>query len=148
MATIKAFNKILNHQEQIKNQALLAHREAVNEFEISAEKLYLLLKKKEQVETEYNYYLSSAGTVTTLATHYAFIKQIQERIADVQVEVNQKRADMEKKQQILTEEHIEVKKYEKIIERKEERKEERIKYNEKQMMDEISNRQYFNRGNR
>src|SRR5690625_224733 len=148
MATIKAFNKILNHQEQIKNQALLAHREAVNEFEISAEKLYLLLKKKEQVETEYNYYLSSAGTVTTLATHYAFIKQIQERIADVQVEVKQKRAVMEKKQQILTEEHIEVKKYEKIIERKEERKEERIKYNEKQMMDEISNRQYFNRGNR
>lgn len=148
MATIKAFNKILNHQEQIKNQALLAHREAVNEFEISAEKLYLLLKKKEQVETEYNYYLSSVGTVTTLATHYAFIKQIQERITDVQVEVNQKRSVMEKKQQILTEEHIEVKKYEKIIEKKEHRKEEKIKYNEKQMMDEISNRQYFNRGNR
>lgn len=109
MATIKAYNKILNHQENIKNQALLAYQQAINDFERSAEKLYLLLNKKEQVEKEYNYYLSSSGTVKTLATHYAFIEQIKERIYTVQVEVNQKRAVMEKKQQKLTEEHIEVK---------------------------------------
>src|SRR5690625_3159631 len=148
MATIKAFNKILNHQEQIKNQALLAHREAVNEFEISAEKLYLLLKKKEQVETEYNYYLSSSGTVTTLATHYAFIEQINQKIKQVQIEVNQKRAVMDKKQEKLTEAHVEVKKYEKIIEKKYLKEQEKMKYLENQSMDEISTRQYFSRENR
>lgn len=148
MATIKAYNKILNHQENLKNQALLAYQQAINDFERSAEKLYLLLNKKEQVEKEYNYYLSSSGTVTTLATHYAFIEQIKERIYTVQVEVNQKRAVMEKKQQKLTEEHIEVKKFEKIIEKKQLRILEKEKYLESQMMDEISTRQYFNHGNR
>lgn len=148
MATIKAFNKILNHQERLKDQALLAHQAAVNEFEISAEKLYSLLKKKEQVEAEYNYYLSSTGTVTTLATHYAFIERIKEKIVHVQIDVNQKRAVMDKKQQALTEEHIEVKKFEKIIEKKHQKEIDKVNYTEKQTMDEISNRQYFNRGNR
>lgn len=148
MATIKAYNKILNHQENIKNQALLAYQQAINDFERSAEKLYLLLNKKEQVEKEYNYYLSSSSAVKTLATHYAFIEQIKERIYTVQIEVNQKRAVMEKKQQRLTEEHIEVKKFEKIIEKKLLKKQEQENYLESQMMDEISTRQYFNHGNR
>src|SRR5699024_1515529 len=118
MASIQAFTKILNHQDLLKSQALIAHQQAMNEFEVSAEKLYLLLKKKEEVEKEYNYYLSSSGTVTTLATHYAFIEQINQKIKQVQIEVNQKRAVMDKKQEKLTEAHVEVKKYEKIIEKK------------------------------
>lgn len=148
MATVEAFNKILNHQEQLKDQAQLAYRQALNDFEKSAEKLLLLLQKKEQVEKEYYYYLSSSGTVTTLATHYAFIEQIKERIHYVQIEVNQKRAVMEKKRDLLTEAHIEVKKFEKIIEKKHQKVQEKEKYLENQTMDEISTRQYFNHENR
>lgn len=147
MATIKAYSKILNHQENLKNQALLDYQQAIRDFEQSAEKLYLLLNKKEQVEKEYNYYLSSSGTVTTLATHYAFIERIKERIYVVQMEVNQKRAVMEKKQEKLTEQHIEVKKFEKIIENKRKKEREREAYLESQLMDEISTRQFFNRRN-
>lgn len=148
MATVKAFNKILNHQEQLKSQAQLAYHQAINDFEGSAEKLLLLLEKKEQVEKEYNYYLSSSGTVTTLATHYAFIERIKEKIYHVQIEVNQKRAVMDKKQEKLTEAHVEVKKFEKIIEKKHLKEQDKIKYLENQAMDEISTRQYFNHGNR
>ncbi|SDB88648.1 flagellar FliJ protein [Pelagirhabdus alkalitolerans] len=148
MASINAFNKILDHQEREKNIAHKDYQHSVEEFETVAEQLYQLLQKKEQVEQEYNYYLKSSGTVTTLATHYAFIEQIKKKIDNVQVEVNKKRSIMDRKQQKLTKAHIEVKKFEKIIDHKIEHEHEKLKYHENKEMDEISSRQYFNRGNR
>ncbi|MBM7540572.1 flagellar export protein FliJ [Amphibacillus cookii] len=148
MTTVKAFHKILNHQERLKNQAYLDYQDAVSAFELIAEQLYQLLYKKEQVEKEYNYYLTSSGTVTTLATHYAFIEQIKQKIYEVEMEVNRKRSIMEQKQQKLTTAHVEVKKYEKIIENKQKRSELKVKYLENQTMDELSSRQHFNYGNR
>lgn len=145
MTTIRAFHKILSHQERLKNQAQANYQEAVNSFEQVATKLYALLQKKERVETEYNYYLEASGTVTTLATHYAYIEQIKKQIEAVQVEVNRERFNMEKKQEKLTEAHVEVKKFEKIIEKKKSNIIALEVYQESQAMDEVSNRQYFSR---
>lgn len=148
MTSIRAFHKILLHQENKKNEAHLAYKESVQSFEVVAEKLYQLLKKKEIVEKSYNDYLETNGTVTNLATHYAYIEQIKREIMTVQTEVNQKRSVMEHKQAKLTEEHVEVKKFESIIDKKQEQIKEKQKYIENQVMDEASNRQYFNHGNR
>lgn len=148
MTSIRAFNKILSHQENLKNEAQLTYKESVDAFEEIATKLYQLLKKKEEVQKEYNYYLSSSGTVTTLATHYAYIEQINQRIQKVEVEVNAKRRVMNEKQDKLTEQYVEVKKFEKIIDHKTEKMKAHENYKENQTMDEVSMRQYFNHGNR
>ncbi|GGM21396.1 hypothetical protein GCM10011351_04070 [Paraliobacillus quinghaiensis] len=143
MTNIKAFQKILSHQERIKNEAQINYQEAMNDFEVVATKLYQLLRKKEEVEKQYDYYLQSSGTVTTLATHYAYIDEIKKKIQQVELEVNQKRAVMEKRQAILTESHIEVKKFEKIIEKKNNQAKIMEVYNEKMQMDETSLRQFL-----
>lgn len=148
MTDIRAFIKILSHQERLKNEAQVNYQEAVNNFEIVATKLYELLQKKEQVESEYNYYLQISGSVTTLATHSAYIDHIKVTIKTVQNEVDQERLTMEKKQVLLTAAHIEMKKFEKIIEKKQEKIKATELYNENQTMDEVSNRQFFNQGNR
>ena len=148
MTNIRAFNKILHHQENQKNEAQLAYKESVQAFEVVAEQLYQLLKKKEDVEEQYNNYLETNGTVTTLATHYAYIEQIKRDIVSIQADVNQKRSAMEHKQVKLTEQHVEVKKFESIIDKKQTQIKDKQKYLENQMMDEVSSRQYFNRGNR
>ncbi|SEN58932.1 flagellar FliJ protein [Amphibacillus marinus] len=148
MTNVRAFNKILNHQQHLKNQAQMAYQTAVDEFQEVAEKLYLLLQKKEQVEKEYNYYLSSSGTVTTIATHYAFIERIKEKIALVQVELQKKRTMMEHRQQNLTAAHVEVKKIEKIIEKKKLKLVELERYHDMQAMDEVGSRLYFKHGDR
>lgn len=144
MTDIKAFNRILSYQERLKNEAQLNYQEAVQRFEQVATHLYNLLRKKEQVEKEYTFYLQSSGTVTTLATHNAYIEQIKRQIQEVQKEVDQERTKMDKKQEKLTEAHIEVKKFEKIIEKKKLKRMTTELYKDSQEMDEISNRQSFN----
>lgn len=143
MTQIRAFKKILSHQERLKNQAQLDYQEAIDSFETIATKLFQLLQKKEEVEKQYAYYLQSSGTVTTLATHYAYIDEIKNKIRQMQVEVNEKRAIMEKKQALLTASHIEMKKFEKIIEKKSEKEKMTELYNEKIEMDETSLRQFL-----
>lgn len=143
MTNIKAFQKILSHQERLKNEAQLNYQEAMNAFETVATKLYQLLQKKEEVEKQYAFYLTSSGTVTTLATHYAYIDEIKKKIQQVEFEVSKKRVVMEKKQVLLTQSHVEVKKFEIIIEKKNEKEKLREIYTEKQQMDETSLRQFL-----
>ncbi|WP_112180844.1 MULTISPECIES: flagellar export protein FliJ [Paraliobacillus] len=143
MTNIKAFQKILSHQERLKNEAQINYQEAMNNFETVATKLYQLLQKKEEVEKQYAYYLKSSGTVTTLATHYAYIDEIKKKIQQVELEVSKKRVIMEKKQVLLTQSHIEVKKFEIIIEKKNEKEKLREIYTENQQMDETSLRQFL-----
>lgn len=143
LKSIQAFTKILNHYDRLKSQALIVHQEAVNDFERSAEKLYALLKQKEVVEREFNANLSTTQMVMTLSNHHRFLEQIHHKIKFIQMEVNQKRAVMEKKKEKLTEAHVEVKKYEKLIENKQKIKAELVKYYDNQAMDEIAMRQFY-----
>ncbi|WP_079709447.1 flagellar export protein FliJ [Paraliobacillus ryukyuensis] len=148
MADVRAFKKILSHQERIKDKAQLVYQESVNEFETIATSLYDLLKKKEEVEHQYQYYLQSTGTVTTLATHYAYIEEIKKRIEKVQLEVNKARKDMEDKQSDLTTAHVEVKKIEKLIEKKNLAEKLSLVEKEKKQLDETSMRQFLMSENR
>lgn len=148
MADLQAFQKILSYHERLKNTAQLEYQRSVDEFETVATQLYQLLKKKEEVETQYNYYLQSAGTVTTLATHNAYIDEIKKKIKNVQLAVNKARSEMDKKQANLTKAHIEMKKIDKIIENKKIKEKNLVAYNENKQLDEASMRQFLMNGNR
>ncbi len=148
MADIRAFEKILSHQLRLKNMAQVDYKQAVDQFEIVATKLYELMKKKEEVLEQYNNHLRSTGTVVTLATHYAYIDELKGKINDIQVQVNQARTTMEKKRNVLTEAHIEVKKFEKLIEKKQVNEKNAMLYQEKKQLDETSMRQFLMKENR
>lgn len=146
MASIHAFQKILSHQERIKKNAQMEYQQTVDQFETVATNLYQLLKKKEEVQMQYNYYLESSGSVTTLATHHAYIDEINNKIKMIQVQVNQARTQMEIKQASLTEAHIEVKKFEKIVENKQLTEKNSALYKEAKQLDETSMRQFLKNG--
>ncbi|MFB1049573.1 flagellar export protein FliJ [Paraliobacillus sp. JSM ZJ581] len=143
MAEIHAFQKILSHQERLKKNAQMEYKQSVDQFETVATTLYQLLRKKEEVQAQYNYYLESTGTVTTLATHHAYIDGIKSKIKHIQAQVDQARTQMELKQDNLTAAHVEVKKIEKIVETKQLNKKNSILYKESKQLDETSMRQFL-----
>lgn len=146
MTSIQAFEKILHHQENLKNEAQLEYKTAVTEFETVAEELYQLLKQKETIEDKYQQTLHTAGSVTALMTHHTYLQQLKKQILHVERTVNEKRAIMEDKRSMLTDQHVEVKKYEKIIDRKWEVIKSKEKETESKRLDEASIRQYYNHG--
>lgn len=148
MTSIHAFEKILTHQEHLKNEAQLEYKSAVSAFETVAEELYQLLKQKETIEEKYQQTLHSSGSVTTLMTHHTYLQQLKQRILHVEAKVSEERVNMENKRSELTDQHVEVKKFEKIIDRKWEVIKNKEKENENKMLDEASIRQYFNHGER
>lgn len=148
MTNIQAFEKILHHQENLKNEAQLEYKSAVSEFEIVAEELYQLLKQKETTEDKYQQALHTSGSVTSLMTHHTYLQQLKKQIRHVETTVNEKRTFMEGKRSLLTDQHVEVKKYEKIIDHKWEMIQAKEKELESKMLDEASIRQYYNHGDR
>jgi len=148
MTNVQAFEKILHHQENLKNEAQLEYKSAVTDFETVAEELYQLLKQKETIEDKYQQALHTSGSVTTLMTHHTYLQQLKKQILHVEATVNEKRSIMEDKRSMLTDQHVEVKKYEKIIDHKWEVIKSKEKESESKMLDEASIRQYYNHGDR
>ncbi|MDL4840063.1 flagellar export protein FliJ [Aquibacillus rhizosphaerae] len=148
MANTKAFQKILSFREREKNEAQIAYKQSVESFEDVATQLYNLLRKKEDVENKYNYYLETMGSVTNIATHYSYIERIKEKITRLETSVNEARHVMDAKQLKLTNAHIETKKYEKLIERKKLKLKEHELEQENKLMDETSIIQFLNNRDR
>ncbi|MCT2534523.1 flagellar export protein FliJ [Aquibacillus koreensis] len=148
MASAETFQKILGLREREKNDAQMAYKDSVDSFEEFATQLYHLLRKKEKVEREYSLSLGSTSSVSTLTTHYTYIEKIKENIRQLEMSVKKARNNMEMKQKQLTATHIEVKKYEKLIERKEKKRIELQKAEETKLMDETSIMQFLNNRDR
>lgn len=145
MQQTETLNKILNIREQEKKEAQISHHQSMTFFEEIAEKLYGLLSKKEKAEKSYQLYLEEMTTIDKVREQVAYIETLNKQVVTLQTEVQKARKQMEVKQEKLTEAHVEVKKFQKIIEIRED---ERIKLDqraEQVMMDEISTQQYFSR---
>lgn len=110
--------KILKIREKDKRNAQLKHAKAVNDFETIATKLYSLLKKKEDTEQTLHHYIQSKAQITKLREHSIFIQTLSKQIEEVQQKVEVARSKMEQTQKELSEAHIEMKKIEKLIEKR------------------------------
>lgn len=146
MAHVAIFNKLLQLKEKDKNIAQKVYQDSVAHFEEVATELYALLKKKEIAEEAYLQQLQSTTNVTELNMNYEYIARLEKQIAELQPSLQQARGEMELKQQELTSAHIEVKKYEKIIDNKLEHEKFLNMENEKKQMDEISMQQFIKQG--
>lgn len=141
------FEKILMLKEREKDEAISLYNESVTKFEKSAEKLYELLKRKEDVEDYQSTKLVSGLPVQEIRHHQVFIQNLEKTIDHYQELVQNARNHMLFYQEKLMEKNIEVKKYEIMKEKGQYKFMENVKYMESRQMDDISIQQYMNRGN-
>ncbi|RSD28023.1 flagellar export protein FliJ [Mesobacillus subterraneus] len=139
------FDKILSLKEREKDEVQVIYQDSVKKFEDAADRLYHLLKKKEDIETFQLDRLLNGLPVQEIRHHQQFIGNLEKSIAHYQKVVMNARNIMNYQQLQLTEKNMEVKKYEKIKEKDHLQFLADEKYEESRMMDEISIQQYMNR---
>jgi flagellar protein FliJ len=141
------FGKILTIKEKEKNDAFAQYSEALKRFEEVAEKLYKLLKKKEDLQSFQQEKMDKGLSVQEIRHHSQFLDNLEKIIEHYQKEVIEARYRMTLHQDQLMEKNIEVKKYEKIKEKDFQRFLDGLKEIESKNMDEISIQQYLSKGN-
>lgn len=148
MAETASLEKILNVREREKEDAQLAHHQSMVSFEKVATKLYDILKKKEDAQSSYENYIKDTVQINKIKEQISYIESLNTQILTLQNQVIEARKHMETKQVKLTDAHVEVKKFEKLIENREVEKEMLAQRLEQQTMDEISIQQFLNQNNR
>ena len=143
MTQTMALVKVLHVRENEKKVAQKDFRKSQDVFEEVATKLYQLLKKKEDAEASYDQFIQSATPLDRIKEQINYIEKLNMKISMLQREVQFARNQMEKKQGILNDAYIEVKKFESIIEKRQKHAAEQEERMEKSFMDEISIHQYL-----
>lgn len=137
------FEKVLIIREQEKTETEIAYKESVRSFEEVANKLYELLKKKEDL-VEYRRERLAIGSSIEEIHHYArFIDSLEKTIADVQKKVMQARTKMNWHEEKLVEKNLEVRKFEKMREKDFKTYQQEQDRVESIFLDEISSLTYF-----
>ncbi|MFC2950108.1 flagellar export protein FliJ [Virgibacillus sediminis] len=145
MAEITTLAKVLHVRENEKLDAQKIYHQAMEQFERSALSLYELLRKKEETEEAYDLSTQQSIPIETLKQQNTYLQRLNLEIDRMQKEVQYARTEMEARQHKLTDAHMEVKKFEKIIENRKQTELEAIRKEESAMMDEISIRQYLSK---
>lgn len=137
------FGRVLAIKEREKDEALSLYQESVKKFEEVAQKLYELLKKKEDLEAYQATGLQSGLSILEIRHQQQFIGNLEKTIQHYQKMVINARNRMNLRQEKLMEKNIEVKKYEKIREKDFAHFLEELKANESKQMDDISIQQFI-----
>lgn len=133
-------------KEREKEEALSVYQDSVKKFEEVAEKLYELLKKKEQLEAFQLDGLKTGLSIVQIRHHQQFIGNLEKTIDHYQKMVMNARHRMNIYQEKLMDKNIEVKKFEKIREKDLGHFITDLKSTENKQMDDISIQHFMNRG--
>ena len=139
------FEKIMSLREKEKTESQTKYNLAVKEFETEAEKLYRMLKKKEELLDEQAERLRQGLSVQQVRHNVSFLENHEQLIQHYQRRVIETRNKMNFYHQILVEKNMEVKKYEKMKEKDVQAFMEQVNQMENRQMDEISIQQYMSR---
>lgn len=147
MGNIQSLSKILNIKDLEKLSLQKEYKQIIDRFEDVGTKLYHVLKKKEEAEKSVEVGLINKMEAHSLFSYYQYIDKLTHEESNLQSELQNIRVEMDLKQQKLTDAHVEVKKYETLIDRQKQN----IKKEEKRMealfMDELSMLQYVAKRN-
>lgn len=135
----------MNLREREKEEAFNLYQDSVRNFEESAEKLFDLLKKKENLEHYMSEQLSQGFSILEIRHYQHFISNLEKTIEHHQIVVMNARNKMNWREEELKESNIEMKKYEKLKERNYKSYMKEISQLENMQLDEISAIQYFHR---
>jgi flagellar protein FliJ len=140
------FARVLALKEREKEEALAVYQDSVRKFEEVAEKLYELLKKKEDLEAFQSNELKGGISIVQIRHHQQFIGNLEKTINHYQKMVMNARHRMTIYQEKLMDKNIEVKKFEKIREKDLGKFIAELKATESKQMDDISIQHFMNRG--
>nr|WP_246187681.1 flagellar export protein FliJ [Ornithinibacillus caprae] len=138
----------MNVREKEKKDAQQAYQQSVDYFERIATAMYTLLQKKERAELAYEESIQEPTQIESIIEQLNYIETLSKQIENLQRDVQLARSEMETKQSELTNAHVEVKKFEKIIEFRKRDYEKEEKRLENTMMDEVSIQQFLSCKNR
>ncbi|OLN22788.1 flagellar export protein FliJ [Domibacillus antri] len=139
------FDKIMQLREREKDESENTFREAVGQFEKEAEKLYDLLKKKEDLIDVQEQKMKTGFSVLDIQHYQQFIGNLEKIIDQQQQIVITARGRMQWCEQQLKEKNIEVKKYGKIRTKDLALYQKWENDEEAKRMDELSSIQFMNR---
>lgn len=140
------FEKILTIKEREKEEVSSTYNQSVKRFEEAAEKLYEVLKKKEDLEQFQLEKLTTGLSVREIRHHQRFVGNLEKTIEHNQKMVVNARNTMSFYQEKLVEKNLEVKKYMKIKEKDFTKFIELEKALEAKQMDDISLQIYMQPG--
>lgn len=132
------FEKVLTYREQEKNETESAYKNAVQQFEQVATKLYEMLKKKEDVVADQQRKMIAGFSIDKIHHYARFIDSMEKRIAEIQQEVVQARMKMNWYEEKLLEKTMEVRKFEKMREKDREHHRAEMEHMEAMRLDELS----------
>lgn len=135
--------KLLHLRELEKEEAQRKQIEARDLFEDIATKLYRALKAKETAEDELRQSMQNKTPIVKIKAKSTYIETLKQKIVLLQSDVQKARKNLQIAEENLTEAHVEMKKIEKMIEHREQRRRENEKKLEMKQMDEISLQQYM-----
>ncbi|MGM7635840.1 flagellar export protein FliJ [Bacillus sp. Hm123] len=141
------FEKILQLREQEKEEMQNSYMEAMKKFEEAAEKLYTLLKKKEELIDHQETKMVRGFSIYEVQHYQQFVSNLEQTISFQQQIVIRARNKMQWCEQQLQESNIEVKKYEKMKEKDFKKFNASLLAMEQHQMDEISAIQFMNQRN-
>ncbi|WP_226578765.1 flagellar export protein FliJ [Halobacillus litoralis] len=149
MASLKTYEKIRDLRDREKLDKQRKYQSDMESFEMYAHQLYEALKKKEDAVNQFNDQLSKGAVeVQSFIHHQKHIQHLENVIQSLQPSVQHARVKMQQSQEALSNAHVEVKKFDKVIERKEDQQLQMLKDQEIQAMDELSLQQFLNYQNR
>ncbi|WP_280768981.1 flagellar export protein FliJ [Salipaludibacillus daqingensis] len=137
--------KVLEVKDFEKSDAELAYTEAVKNFEDVATKLYNLLKRKEELIAANEKKLEKGLTISVIQLNEKTIAYLQKEIDRLQSNTQDARKKMNEKERYLTYKSIDLRKYEKMKEIKQQQYTENEKRTEQKFLDEVSVQQFVRR---
>ncbi len=140
------FDKILSIREKEKKDALSKYNNALRVFEEAAEKLYRMLKKKEDLQAFQLSKMEEGLPVMELRHHQMFMDNLEKMIDHYQREVMKARQIMQTLQAVLLDKNVEVKKFQKIREKDYAKFQTASKLEEKLIMDDLSIQAFLSKG--
>ncbi|EIT85084.1 flagellar biosynthesis chaperone [Fictibacillus macauensis ZFHKF-1] len=136
--------KLLRLKIREKEQAEVSYAASVDRFEELAQTLFQLLKQRERIEEHSSHQFRQKVVINELQQTQRFLLSLSQRIADLHERVLHARREMNEAQQWLVEKTTDVKKLEKLKEKREEVHKEHIRLYEMKESDEVAVRRYIN----
>lgn len=132
------FENVLTYRELEKTETEIDYQSAMRAFEAVATQLYDLLKKKETTIAEQQEQMSEGSAVVEIHHYMRFIDSLEKQIGKLQQDVIKARSKMQWFEQKLLERTMEVRKFEKMKEKDQEKYRDELEIKEAQRLDELS----------
>ncbi|MBB5172076.1 flagellar export protein FliJ [Texcoconibacillus texcoconensis] len=140
-----SLQKVLEYKENEKLEAEQNYQNAMDSFENIATELYHVLKRKEELEESYEQRIKQGVPIADIQQIQDTLSHLYKKIDHLQKQTQSARDSMNKEHEILIDRSVDVKKYEKMKQRKYDQHRRDMLHEEMKQLDEISVQQFMSK---